>query len=71
MAREISLGSKWNYGKNEVYRNVDYLWRKESLIPGRRVKLFQNLQAFQLEGIVEVGKEEIGEKLVKLFHLLS
>ena len=71
MAREISLGSKWNYGKNEVYRNVDYLWRKESLIPGRRVKLFQNLQAFQLEGIVEVSKEEIGEKLVKLFHLFS
>ena len=47
------------------------LWRKEGLIPGRRVKLFQNLQAFQLEGIVEVGKEEIGEKLVKLFHLFS
>ena len=47
------------------------LWRKEGLIPGRRVKLFQNLQAFQLEGIVEVSKEEIGEKLVKLFHLFS
>ena len=71
MAREISLRSKWSYGKNEVYCNVDYLWRKAGLIPGRRVKLFQNLQAFQLEGIVEVGKEEIGEKLVKLFHLLS
>lgn len=71
MAREISLGSKWNYGMNEVYCNVDYLRRKEGLIPGRRVKLFQNLQAFQLEGIVEVGKEEIGEKLVKLPHLFS
>ena len=71
MAREISLGSKWNYGKNEVYCNVDYLRRKEGLILGRRVKLFQNLQAFQLEGIVEVGKEEIGEKLVKLSNLLS